>query len=391
LNLKFNKGVYSYKEINFIVQTELEDKESIHHIVLLPDLNAAERLEEKIKVYTKDTSLYFAGRPHVHLSAPELVEIIEELNGIIGPAHAFTPFKSIFRSNKYSTLEQCYGSNVNKIYFLELGLSADTYIADRMKCLENITFLSNSDAHSEGIQSLGREFNRFYIEEPSFDEIVKAIKRIDGRKIVLNVGLEPRLGKYPMMFCRDCRIRVKLYLKNEIPNHLKNLPIKKSINEEYIMEDQFINYIFETEEGLNNFRKQISEEKILCIKCLSRNKKSPILLGVFDRVAEIADFKEPHHPAHRPLYLDIIPLIEMIRAIRGVKSSKSKLVLRTYEELINRYGTEFEILTNEKITEDLIKDGHEKLAKLLKAFRNREIEFIPGGGGKYGEIQLDEI
>ena len=115
---------------------------------------------------------------------------------------AFDTVKDAFEAISNGTLVEAYGSAVKKISFIELGLSADTNIADRMSCLSDVTFLSNSDAHSEGVQSLGREFNRFYIEEPSFDEIVLGIKRKSGRKITLNVGMEPRLGKYPLLFCR---------------------------------------------------------------------------------------------------------------------------------------------------------------------------------------------
>ncbi|MFW9785087.1 MAG: phosphotransferase, partial [Candidatus Heimdallarchaeota archaeon] len=37
-NLKRNNdGAYYYKDIFFILQTEIEDKDSIHHLVLFPD------------------------------------------------------------------------------------------------------------------------------------------------------------------------------------------------------------------------------------------------------------------------------------------------------------------------------------------------------------------
>ena len=34
------------------------------------------------------------------------------------------------------------------------------------------------------------------VEDISFKEIVKALKNEDGRKIVANYGLDPKLGKY---------------------------------------------------------------------------------------------------------------------------------------------------------------------------------------------------
>ena len=88
-----------------------------------------------------------------------------------------------------------------KVKFLELGLSANTDLADRLDCLKNVTFLSNSDAHSEGPRALGREFNKFKMENASFEELILAIERKNQRKVELNVGLHPKLGKYFKMFC----------------------------------------------------------------------------------------------------------------------------------------------------------------------------------------------
>ena len=38
--------------------------------------------------------------------------------------------------------------------------------------------------------------------------MVLALMRKDDRKIILNVGLNPKLGKYYNMFCNRCRRRV---------------------------------------------------------------------------------------------------------------------------------------------------------------------------------------
>ena len=207
-NLQYQDGVYSYKNLNFMIGTELEDDDSVHHVVLLPDFSAAEALQSNLTPFVKDIEGRWAGRPHVHKSPAEVVELIEDVGGICGPAHAFTPFKSVFRSGAYATLEEAYGDAAKKVAFLELGLSADTDLADRIEDLQDITFVSNSDAHSQGPQSLGREFNRLDIEIPSFEEVRKAMERREGRKVILNVGLEPKLGKYNIMYCQSCRRRV---------------------------------------------------------------------------------------------------------------------------------------------------------------------------------------
>ena len=53
-NLQYSNGVYSFKDMYFIIQTELEDNESIHHVVLLPDFNAGDLLQEKIMDKAKE-------------------------------------------------------------------------------------------------------------------------------------------------------------------------------------------------------------------------------------------------------------------------------------------------------------------------------------------------
>lgn len=55
--------------------------------------------------------------------------------------------------------------------FLELGLSADTNMADRIEELQDIVFLTNSDAHSPWPHRLGREFNRLKLDDFSYTSL----------------------------------------------------------------------------------------------------------------------------------------------------------------------------------------------------------------------------
>ncbi|MHA1193884.1 MAG: endonuclease Q family protein, partial [Promethearchaeota archaeon] len=175
-NLTKNKDdSFSYKGTFFILQTEIECEENIHHVVLFPDFQSVLEIQKILSPHSKNIHGEWGGRPRVNLSPPELVDKIDDSGAILGPAHAFTPFKAIFRQKKYKTIQECYQDSWKKVPFLELGLSANTELADRLDSLKNISFLSNSDAHSEGARSLGREFNKFEIEAPSFEEILSAL------------------------------------------------------------------------------------------------------------------------------------------------------------------------------------------------------------------------
>ncbi len=314
----------------FILQTEVEDNRRVHHVILVPSFSKVEELREKFKKYAElDTD----GRPKIHLNGEEIAEICIESGCLIGPAHAFTPWTSLFK--EYNSLEECYGKYAKKIYFLELGLSADTNMADRISELHRLTFLSNSDAHSPWPNKMGREFNRLRIKEITFSEVAKALKREGGRKVVLNVGLNPKEGKYHKTRCIGCLL------------------------------------FFELEDA-----------KRFGWKCPRCGK--PIKKGVYERIEELADLEEGVHPPHRPPYIHTIPLSEIISLSIGVKNVYSVKVQAKWEEFVKKFGSEINVLIEAEISE--LKKVDEKVAEMIKAFRENRIHYIPGGGGVYGKI-----
>ena len=293
-NLKRNQdGSISYKDTYFILQSEIEDEESIHHVVLFPDFDTILEIQKKLTPYSKNIKDEWGGRPRVNLSPGAIVDLVTDFGAAIGPAHAFTPFKAIFRQNKFENLEECYEGATKRVSFLELGLSANTELADRLDSLKNVSFLSNSDAHSESPRSLGREFNKFEIDSPSFEEIVLALERKNGRKIVLNVGLHPKLGKYYNMFCSKCRRRVLFKKSKEQHDTILN---KHKITADFI----FI-YGANPENIKHDYIQKVSKNKILCPACKEdENKNYKIKLGVSERIEVISSYKISKHPNHRP-------------------------------------------------------------------------------------------
>lgn len=189
-----------------------------------------------------------------NISAYELIDIVEKYNGILIPAHCFTPHKS-FYGNCTDRLKNIFKEKYNKVFAIELGLSADTNLADMISELEDKTFITNSDAHS--LPKIGREYNKILVKDISFKEVIKAIKKEDGRKIISNYGLDPKLGKYHRTYCEICNKNISA-----------NPPVKK------------------------------------CDTCESKN----ITMGVYDRIVEIKDKKVSISPKDRPKYIYQIPL-----------------------------------------------------------------------------------
>ena len=380
-NLKKEKdGSFSYKDVFFILQTEVEDMESIHHVLLFPDFNSVKEIQNKLEPHSKNILGEWGGRPRINLSPPALVDIVSDSGGIIGPAHAFTPFKAIFRQAKFETIKDCYRDAVNEVYFLELGLSANTDLADRLKGLKNVSFLSNSDAHSQGPRSLGREFNKLDLDNPSFEELLLALMRKDNRKITLNVGLHPKLGKYYNMFCNKCRRRV-IFMKAKKPG--------LTIFNRFAKNEEFVIYYAEDPiMAKNQYIDQVAKNKMVCPACKEeKNKNFKIKLGVSERIEKISSYKEPNHPNHRPPYINTIPLIDIIRSVKGIKSSTSKTVLNEYNKISKELGTEFEVLLDAPIND--IEEFDKNIASVIFALRNNNVEYTPGGGGTYGNINLD--
>ena len=377
---KDGEGSFSYKNTYFILQSEIEDKESIHHVVLFPDFDTVYEIQKKLTSYSKNIKDEWGGRPRVNLSPVDLVDLITDYGAIIGPAHAFTPFKAIFRQNKFKSLEDCYEGSTKKVSFLELGLSANTELADRLDSLKDISFLSNSDAHSESPRSLGREFNKFEIEFPNFEEILLALKRKDGRKIVLNVGLHPKLGKYYNMFCSKCRRRVIFKESKDQPDMI--------LNRYKITDDFIIIYGNNPEMIKHDFIEKVAKNKMTCPACKQQDDKNyKIKLGVSERIDVISTYKAPNHPPHRPRYINAVPLFDIIRSIKGIKSVTSKTVIKEYENIIDRLGTEYHILVDLPL--ETIEKYNSNIASVIKAMRNDEINYTPGGGGTYGQIKLE--
>ena len=376
---KDSDGAFSYKDVHFILQTEIEDQESVHEVVFFPDFSTVKEVQRKLKPHSTNILGEWGGRPRVNLPPAELVDVITDFGAIIGPAHAFTPFKAIFRQNKYETLEDCYQDAVKKVKFIELGLSANTDLADRLDCLKQLTFLSNSDAHSENPRSLGREFNKLLMDNPSFEELVLAIEGKNQRKVELNVGLHPKLGKYFNMFCHKCRRRI-IFKKTE----------KQGISlfNRYIITEDFIKVLTNNpNKAKKEYIDNVAKGKVTCPACKEKfNKNIKIKLGVSERIEVISTSSKPIHPDHRPPYINAVPLIDIIRSVKNIKSTSSVTVLNAYNKIINELGTEFDIIIEVPIDE--IKKLDEGVATVIEAIRENKIEYTPGGGGTYGQIQF---
>ena len=318
-------GIYSRENMDFVLTTEVEGKNKIHHLIIIPDIDIARELSEKLPSKNKAVD----GRPKTNLDGVEILELVRQYDCLIGPAHAFTPWTGMYKS--FDSIYDCYEKKVD---FVELGLSADTLMADCVSELKDFTFLTNSDAHSPWPHRLGREFNQIELKDISFSSIKHAIKHSD---IKANYGLFPNLGKYHMTACTKC-------FKLVDPHDAKL-------------------------------------QKMKC-ECGGRIKK-----GVDYRISEIADLKKAVHPDFRPPYVHLMPLAELISTVYD-KGVTTKTVQNKWQKLIDHFGDEINVLIDAPVAE--IGKIDSAVSQIISSFRNNSINVIPGGGGKYGEISFDK-
>ena len=321
-------GIIYKDKVCILLGSEVETSEkgrngksgSAHNVCFFPYLKDIKGFSNELSHHVKNVTL---STQRSDLSGYDLVDIVEKYNGIVIPAHIFTPHKSYY-GNCTDRLKDIFKEKYDKIFAVELGLSSDTFLADEISELEGKTFVTNSDAHS--LPKIAREYNKMQVEDISFNEIVKALKNEDGRKIVANYGLDPKLGKYHRSFCEDCNDSI-----------------------------------------------EIDDVATVCPKCGGQN----ITFGVFDRIELIKDKKETKSPANRPPYIYQVPL-SFIPGVGG----------KTVEKLLSHFETEMNVL--HKVSEDDIEAVvGAKVAKNIVNSINGNIHVHSGGGGVYGKVEIE--
>ena len=277
-------GIIYKNKVCILLGSEVETSEkgrnghkgAAHNVCFFPHLKDIKGFSQEMSHHIKNITL---STQRSDLSGYELIDIVEKYNGILIPAHIFTPHKSYY-GNCTDRLENIFKEKLNKIFAVELGLSADTFLADTISELERMTFVTNSDAHS--LPKIAREYNKIQVEDISFKEIVMALKNEGGRKILANYGLDPKLGKYHRTYCDNCES------------------------------------VIETKHPVE-----------ICPKCES----DKVTFGVFDRIELIKDKETTKSPENRPPYIYQVPL----GFIPGVGP-------RYITKLLDTFGTEMNIL-----------------------------------------------
>lgn len=305
-----------------------------HNVILAPDFETVERIQARL---SKIGNIASDGRPILGFDARDLLELVLDVNErtFFIPAHIWTPwFSALGSKSGFDSIEECFEDLTPHIYAVETGLSSDPPMNWMCSFLDRYTLVSNSDAHSP--EKLGREANLFNTEL-NYDSMIQAIKHPTNGTFSGTVEFYPQEGKYHFDGHRKCGI---------VLNPLESL-----------------------------------KHNGICPVC---GKK--LTVGVLSRVAQLSDRDDIEQRPDRKPFHSLIPLKELLSEILGA-SSKSKKVIQTYQALIQKAGSEFDVLLNLPL-DALSQVTNEILVEGIRRMRNREVFVKEGFDGEYGQIHV---
>ncbi|HOV89144.1 MAG TPA: endonuclease Q family protein [Syntrophorhabdaceae bacterium] len=306
----------------------------VHSILIVPDLATAAKININL---SRIGNLKSDGRPIIGLDAKELLKITLDASpdAMFIPAHIWTPHFSVFgAASGFDSLEECFEELTPHIYAVETGLSSDPPMNWRLSCLDNITLVSNSDAHSPA--KIGREANIFD-GGISYMEMMEAIKTRKG--FGGTIEFFPEEGKYHYDGHRNC--------------------------------------------GICLTPEQTRAYNYICPVC-----NRHLTIGVMHRVISLADRNHGAKPAGAPGYRSIIPLPEIIAETKKMGPG-SKAVLSIYYKVISALGPEFKVLLESPYC-DIEKVSDQLTMEAIVRMREGRVYISPGYDGEYGKIKIFE-
>lgn len=342
---RVESGLYKFKkensDVRFLLSTEISNifstekgVKKIHTLIFAPDLNVVEKINTKLSSYGKLSS---DGRPVFGFNVKELIKLVLDISQdcLIVPAHAWTPWFSIFGSNSgFDSIEECFGNETKYIYAIETGLSSDPGMNWRVSALDKISLISNSDAHSPA--KIGREANVFNCEL-SYHDIVNAIKEKNREKFLFTIEFFPEEGKYHFDGHRLCNV---------------SMSPKESLK--------------------NNNR---------CPVC-----KKEVTIGVLHRVEKLADRVDGIVPENAIPQKHLVPLVEIIAEALEARPGTKK-VEEEYMKIVNAGGSELGVLLDLPDS-DLFRIASHKVAEGIKNVREGRVSRVAGYDGVYGKISV---
>ena len=311
----------------------------IHHVIMAPSFQVADQISDRLRHFGDLTA---DGRPVLSMSASELVDEASSISNevFIFPAHVWTPWFSLFGAiGGFDSLEECYEDQSDKIRAVETGLSSDPPMNWRFSTLDNFAIISNSDSHSAWPWRIGREATIVNVRQATYSGLISAISSREYSAIQLTIETDPAYGKYHWTGHRRCGV---------------SMPAQEA-------------------KKLNG----------MCPRCGLKMTK-----GVDLRVEELADRPAGYVPNRGcTTFVHLLPLHEIIAASTGTGEPSASSVWEKYNDLVTKFGTEFNVMLQAK-EEEIAQAGGPEIADAVMKLRNHMLSVTPGYDGVYGRIDL---
>ncbi|HEX5153413.1 MAG TPA: endonuclease Q family protein [Parafilimonas sp.] len=298
-----------------------------HQLIYAKNFETVRRVNT---ILSKYGDLAADGRPSLNLQSHELFKIILGIpDAYFVPAHIWTPWcSSIGAMEGHDSLQDCFKDVTHELFAVETSLSADPLMCRRYDALDNLTLLSNSDAHSP--RNLGREVN-LLDTELSYDAMFHAFKTKQG--FLGTYEYFPQKGKCYNTGHRNCNV---WFNADEI-------------------------------------------NSTICPEC-----GKPLTIGISHRVEQLSNRKAGEAKENIQSFKYVLPLPEMLAEISCVKDDSGVTVNKMYSKAISHFGNEFNILHHVSLED--IHRYHPKLSIAVERLRNNQKHFTAGYDGIYGHI-----
>jgi len=307
----------------------------VHLVYLVPSLEINSKINEYLSSKGRRD---YDGRPIFKISCEDFVRDLKAISEDIEiiPAHIWTPWFGLFGSESgFDSLKEAFGSQVDKVHAIETGMSSDPEMNWKIAELAGKSIVSFSDSHSFWPWRLGREATIFFPSENNEITYNLIISQIRSRTYKATIETEPAYGKYHYDGHRLCNFSCSPKKTKEIDG--------------------------------------------ICPVC-----KKELIIGVENRVEALNNFKGI--PSNAKIFFKILPLHELIAFSIGSKV-ESKKTWKIYNELIEKFGNEYNILL--KTDKNILMKGmmdNEKLLELIIDNRVANLKVEPGYDGTYGKL-----
>jgi len=340
-------GLFEHGGVKFILGTEVNciteqggRNRRVHMLAFAPSFEVVERINGALAQYGK---LYADGRPTLHMSPSDLVEMLLEIDHrcFVIAAHLWTPWFGLYGSKSgFDSLDEAFGDMAGHVTAIETGLSSDPSMNWRVPSLDDVAIMSFSDAHS--LPNMGRELTVMN-GEMTYTDLAWSIGKQD---IAFTTEFFPHEGKYHHSGHRKC--------------------------------------------GVSYTPAEVREQGDRCPVCGRK-----LTLGVLQRFEELSgrevetwvgDDGLTYGSTGRPPFKNLISVRQIVSEAFGVGPS-TKRVERVVSSLTDRFGSELSVLLDASPS-DIEAAAGDRVSDGVTRVRSGDVHIEPGYDGQYGVVRV---